>query len=188
MIRLGLTGSIGMGKSTTAAMFAAAGVPVWDADAAVHRLYGAGGAAVEPMRAAFPAAVTDHVDRSALKAILAADPAALSRIEGIVHPLVAADRDQFRPQADLVVYDIPLLFERDIPMDATLLVTAPPALQRARVLARSGMTEETFTLILSRQMPDRDKRARADHVIETLEMDATRLQVHALIRYLRSHA
>lgn len=188
MIRLGLTGSIGMGKSTTAAMFAEAGVPVWDADAAVHRLYGPGGAAVGPMRAAFPAAVTDRVDRIALKAILATDATALTRIEGIVHPLVAQDRERFQPRADLAVYDIPLLFERAIPMDATLLVTAPPAIQRARVLARPGMTEEAFALILSRQMPDRDKRARADHVIETLEVDATRLQVRALIRYLLSHA
>ncbi|MDB6452764.1 dephospho-CoA kinase [Falsirhodobacter sp. 20TX0035] len=188
MIRLGLTGSIGMGKSTTAAMFAGAGVPVWDADAAVHRLYAPGGEAVEPMRAAFPAAVTDHVSRPALKALLAADPTQLVRIEGIVHPLVAEDRERFQPQADLVVFDIPLLFERDIAMDVTLLVTAPHALQRTRVLARPGMTEDTFDLILSRQMPDRDKRARADHVIETLEMDATRLQVQALIRYLCSHA
>lgn len=187
MIRLGLTGSIGMGKSTTAAMFADAGVPVWDADAAVHRLYAAGGAAVASLAAVFPDAVTDHVDRTALKRIIAADPSALARIEAIVHPLVATDRDAF-PQSALTVYDIPLLFEKSIPMDATLLVTAPAALQRTRVMARPGMTAETFAMILSRQMPDAEKRSRADHIIETLDMDATRLQVHALIRYLSFHA
>ncbi|QUS36430.1 dephospho-CoA kinase [Falsirhodobacter algicola] len=190
MIRLGLTGSIGMGKSTTAAMFAAAGVPVWDADAAVHRLYAPGGAAVGPLRAAFPDAVTDGVDRAALKAAIAADPTALTRLEGIVHPLVAADRAAFRPKADLAVFDVPLLYETgaDAGMDAVLLVTAPPALQRARVLARPGMTEAMFATLLSRQLPDADKRARADHIIETLEREATRLQVEALIRYLTSHA
>lgn len=187
MIRLGLTGSIGMGKSTTAAMFAAEGVPVWDADAAVHRLYAPGGAAVAPMRAVFPQAVTDRVDRMALKTAIAADPSALARIEAIVHPLVAADRACV-PPAPLTVFDIPLLFETSIDMDATLLVTAPPALQRARVLKRPGMTEATFAMILARQMPDAEKRKRADHIIETLDMDATRLQVRALIRYLMSHA
>lgn len=187
MIRLGLTGSIGMGKSTTAAMFAEEGVPVWDADAAVHRLYAKSGAAVAPMRTAFPQAVTDHVDRAALKAAIAADPTALSRIEAIVHPLVAADRDGM-PSAPLVVFDIPLLFEKSIPMDVTLLVTAPAALQKARVMARPGMTEDTFWMILSHQMPDAEKRARADHIIETLEPEATRLQVRALIRYLLRHA
>lgn len=187
MIRLGLTGSIGMGKSTTAAMFADAGVPVWDADAAVHRLYAAGGAAVAPLADAFPDAVTDHVDRVALKRIIAADPAALGRIEAIVHPIVTADRNDF-PQAALTVYDIPLLFEKNIEMDATLLVTAPADLQRSRVMARPGMSEDTFALILSRQMPDAEKRSRADHIIETLDRDATRLQVHALIRYLLTHA
>lgn len=187
MIRLGLTGSIGMGKSTTAAMFAAEGVPVWDADAAVHRLYDVGGGAVEPLRAAFPDAVSDHVDRRALKAAIAADPGALRRIEAIVHPLVAADRDRV-PPAPLVVFDIPLLFETSVAMDATLLVTAPAALQRARVLARPGMTAELLAMILARQMPDSEKRSRADHIIETLDMEATRLQVRALIRYLMSHA
>lgn len=188
MIRLGLTGSIGMGKSTTAAMFAEAGVPVWDADAAVHRLYAKGGAAVAPLAAAFPDAVGDHVDRTMLKRIIAADPTALPRLEAIVHPLVAADRNAFRPQAELIVYDIPLLFEKNIRMDVTLLVTAPAALQRARVLARPGMTEDTLAMILARQMPDAEKRSRADHIIETLDLQATRLQVGALIRYLLSHA
>lgn len=187
--RLGLTGSIGMGKSTTATMFADLGLPVWDADAAVHRLYGQGGAAVEPMAAAFPEAVTDHVDRTALKAAIARDPQALARIEAIVHPLVAADRADFAAQVtqDIVVFDIPLLFEKgtEAEMDATLLVTAPPALQRARVLARAGMTEATLAMILSRQMPDEQKRARATHIVETLDLDATRAQVRALVDYIR---
>ncbi len=188
MIRLGLTGSIGMGKSTTAAMFRDAGVPVWDADAAVHRLYTKGGAAVAPMKAAFPDAVTDHVDRTVLRTLIAQDPAALARIEAIVHPLVAADRAAFAPSGDLAVYDIPLLFENGTEgqFDATLLVTAPPALQRARVMARPQMTPAHFAHILSRQMPDADKRARATHIIETLDLDATRAQVHALIAYYRS--
>ncbi|MCJ8140814.1 dephospho-CoA kinase [Falsirhodobacter halotolerans] len=177
-----------MGKSTTAAMFRDAGVPVWDADAAVHRLYAPGGAAVGPMRAAFPQAVTDHVDRAALRARIAQDPAALPRIEAIVHPLVAADRAAFAPPGDLAVFDIPLLFENGTEgaFDATLLVTAPPALQRARVLARPHMTPDHFAAMMARQMPDADKRARATHIIETLDLDATRAQVHALIAYHRS--
>lgn len=186
--RLGLTGSIGMGKTTTARFFAEAGIPVWDADAAVHRLYR--GAAIEPMRAAFPDAVTDHVDRDALKRIIAADPSALTRIETIVHPLVAADRRTFLADADadLILLDIPLLFEKQYEqeMDATLLVTAPPDIQRERVLARPGMTGPALDAILSRQMPDREKRARATHIIETLALDATRAQVHALIDHIRS--
>lgn len=186
--RLGLTGSIGMGKTTTARFFAEAGIPVWDADAAVHRLYR--GAAIEPMRAAFPNAVTDHVDRDALKRIIAADPAALTRIESIIHPLVAEDRRSFiaDADADLILLDIPLLFEKgyEAEMDATLLVTAPPDIQRQRVLARPGMTGPALDAILARQMPDRDKRARATHIIETLALDATRAQVHALIDHIRS--
>lgn len=188
--RLGLTGSIGMGKSTTAAMFRAAGVPVWDADAAVHRLYSAGGAAVAPLAALVPAAVSGgSVSRETLKQALAADPGLLSRIEAIVHPLVAADRAEFAAKtvSDMAVFDIPLLFEKgtEAEMDATLLVTAPPELQRARVLARPGMTEEQFALILSRQMPDRDKRARATHIIETLSLASVEAAVTALIAYIR---
>ncbi|WP_050527033.1 dephospho-CoA kinase [Pseudorhodobacter aquimaris] len=187
--RLGLTGSIGMGKSTTAGFFAAAGVPVWDADAAVHRLYGCGGAAVAPVAAVWPYAVVDGaVDRNALKTIIAADDSALARIESIVHPLVAADRVEFlaNATADIVVFDIPLLFEKgtEVEMDATLLVTAPPALQHARVMARDGMTEAQFQTILARQMPDAEKRARATHIIETLSMDAARACVTALIDYI----
>lgn len=189
--RLGLTGSIGMGKSTTAAFFAEAGVPVWDADAAVHRLYAAGGALVGPVGALCPAAVVaGAVDRAALRDWIGADPTALSRLESIVHPAVAADRAAFvaAAAADIVVLDIPLLFETgaEAGMDATLLVTAPPALQRARVLARGTMTEAQFTAILARQMPDHEKRARATHIIETLGHDAARASVHALLAYIRT--
>ncbi len=162
--RLGLTGSIGMGKSTTAGLLAAEGLPVWDADAAVHRLYEKGGAAVAPIASLCPEAIVDGaVNRPALKAALAQKPSLLAQLETIVHPLVAADRAAFLAQvtADIVVFDIPLLFEKgtEAEMDATLLVTAPPDLQRARVLARPGMTEAQFALILSRQMPDAEKRA-----------------------------
>lgn len=188
--RLGLTGSIGMGKSTTVGLFRDEGLPVWDADAAVHRLYAAGGPAVGPLAALWPAALCEGgIDRAALRAWIAADPAAISQIEKIVHPMVAADRAQFLAEkaADLVVCDIPLLFETGAAgqFDATLVVTAPPELQRARVLARPGMTEESFRLILSRQMPDPEKRSRATHVIETLGLDAVRAAVQALIVYIR---
>lgn len=192
--RLGLTGSIGMGKSTTAAMFAAEGVPVWDADAAVHRLYSPGGGGADALAADFPEAVAGGaVRRDALKDLLARDPARLSRLEARVHPLVAADRDAFlaRCRADLAVLDIPLLFEKgtEALCDATLLVTAPAAVQRARVLARPGMTGAQFALILSRQMPDAEKRARATHIVETLSPDQVRAYVRALIGHLRaSHA
>lgn len=188
--RLGLTGSIGMGKSATAALFRAEGVPVWDADAAVHRLYAPGGAAVGPLGAICPQAVRDGgIDRDALKRWIASDAGALNRIEAVVHPLVAADRAAFLEQAgaDIVVLDIPLLFEKgtEREMDAVLLVTAPPEVQRTRVLARPGMTEAQFDAILARQMPDREKRARADHIIETLGEDAARAAVRALIGYIR---
>ncbi len=188
--RLGLTGSIGMGKSTTAVMFAEAGVAVWDADAAVHRLYANGGAAVAPMAALHPAAVNEGaVDRMALKGWIAKDPSALQQIETVVHPLVAADRAAFlaRAKGDIVVLDIPLLFEKgtEQDVDATLLVTAPAVLQRARVLARPGMTEAQFSAILARQMPDAEKRGRATHIIETLSLDSARAAVLALISYIR---
>lgn len=188
--RLGLTGSIGMGKSTTAGFFAAEAVPVWDADAAVHRLYAPGGAAVAPLAARWPEAVAGGaVDRAALKALIAADPDVLAQVEAIVHPLVAADRTAFvqAVTADIVVLDVPLLFETggDAAMDASLVVTAPPALQRARVMARPGFTEAGLAAILARQMPDREKRARATHIIETLSLDAAQACVRALIAYIR---
>lgn len=187
---LGLTGSIGMGKSTTAAMFADAGLPVWDADAAVHRLYAPGGAAVAPMAKAFPQAVeNDTVDRGRLKVIIADDPSALARIETIVHPLVAADRDAFisRHADQILVLDIPLLFEKglDALCDAVVTVTATPEVQRARVLSRPGMTPDQFALILSRQFPDADKRARSDYVVETLTLDHARGEVDRIVDQIR---
>ena len=185
--RLGLTGSIGMGKSTTAGFFAEAGVPVWDADAAVHRLYTAGGSAVAPLASLYPDALFDGaIDRAVLKSWIATDTTALRRIEAVVHPLVAADRAAFQTAAstDIIVFDIPLLFEKrtEADMDATLVVTAPPALQRARVMARPGMTEEKFAAILALQLPDADKRARADYVIDTgTSLEETRAAVSQLV-------
>lgn len=189
--RLGLTGSIGMGKSTTAALFAAEGLPVWDADAAVHRLYAAGGAAVAAISALCPSAIRDGiVSRETLKQHIAQDPKLLPVIEAVVHPLVAQDRASFlsASMADITVFDIPLLFEKgcEAEMDATLLVTAPPAVQRARVLARPGMTEAQFKLILSRQMPDSEKRARATHIVETLSPEQVAAYVRALIAHIRT--
>jgi dephospho-CoA kinase len=185
--RLGLTGSIGMGKSTTAGFFAAEGIPVWDADAAVHRLYAPGGAAEAPLQAEF--GLKTPIDRAELRQIIGADPTALPRLEAIVHPLVAADRAAFAADcvSDIAVFDIPLLFEKgtEVEMDATLLVTAPPALQRARVLARGTMTEAQFAQILARQMPDVEKRARATHIVETLDLSATQAYVRALIAHIR---
>lgn len=186
---LGLTGSIGMGKSTTAAMFAANGIPVWDADAVVHRLYGVGGAAVAPVAALCPSALKDGgIDRFALKAWISRDPSALGQIEAIVHPLVAADRRAFldlhrRRATPLVILDVPLLFEGDGAqnVDAVAVVSTDPENQRARVLARDTMTEDQFKAILARQIPDTEKRARADFVIDTTTLDATRQAVAKLI-------
>ena len=194
---LGLTGSIGMGKSTTAEMFAAEGVPVWDADAAVHRLYARGGAGVAAIQRLYPDAIVDNaVDRRTLKEWIARDPNALSRIEAAIHPLVAADRADFIAQASkegspLVLLDIPLLFETGAEkwLDATVVVTAPAAIQRCRVLARPGMTEAQLEAILRRQMPDEEKRARATHIVETVTLDAARAAVRDLIaRIGRDHA
>jgi dephospho-CoA kinase len=187
---LGLTGSIGMGKSTTARMFTDLGVPVWDADACVHALYAQGGAAVAPIAAAFPQAIRDGaVDRAALKTILSTDKQALSRLESIVHPLTTQSRAAFvaaHPQAPLILLDIPLLFETgaDQACDAVLVVTTPPELQRARVLERGTMSPEALDLILSRQMPDAEKRARADYVIETRTLEQTRAAVQELVAKL----
>lgn len=188
---LGLTGSIGMGKSTTAGFFRDAGVPVWDADAAVHGLYAAGGAAADALAPVFPAAVNSDgsVDRGRLRALLAKDPSLIDTLNALVHPIVAQDRQMFLDRhqtAPLVVVDVPLLFETkgDAYCDATLVVTADPEVQRSRVLAR-GMSEADFTMILSRQMPDAEKRARADHVIETRTPEQTRTDVLALIAQLQ---
>lgn len=184
---LGLTGSIGMGKSTTAGFFRELGVPVWDADAAVHRLYAKGGAAVGPVGALCPDALRGGaVDRAELKAWIARDGGALARLEAVVHPLVAADRAEFVAQADapLIVLDIPLLFETGAQVDGVLVVTAPPEVQRARVLARAGMDDAQLETVLARQMPDAEKRARADFVIETRDMDSARAAVQDLVARL----
>ena len=189
---LGMTGSIGMGKSTTAGFFADAGVPVWDADAEVHRLYAAGGAAAEPLAALCPAALREGaIDRAALKDWIARDPEALRKIERVVHPLVGQSRERFiaahrDANTPLILLDIPLLFESggDRLCDATLTVSAPAEEQRARVLARPGMTNAHFQTILAKQLPDAEKRARATHVIETRTLEQTRQEVLELIEKL----
>jgi dephospho-CoA kinase len=191
VIVLGLTGSIGMGKSTTARLFADEGVPVWDADAAVHRLYARGGAAVAPVGEAFPGVVQDGaVDRKALSARVHGDPAGFQRLEAIVHPLVAHDRQAFLDEArasgaPVAVLDIPLLFETGAAdhMDAVVVVSAPAHVQRQRVLARPGMDEARFAALLERQTPDAHKRARADFVVDASKgIDPARLQVREILR------
>ncbi|MGN6619743.1 MAG: dephospho-CoA kinase [Sphingomonas sp.] len=191
MIQLGLTGSIGMGKSTVAAMFEARGVPVFDADAAVHRLQGPGGRLVAEIEARFPDTTGPAgVDRTALAEAVLGDPAALRRLEALVHPALAPDRAAFHAAhaaAPLVVLDIPLLFETggDGAVDKIAVVSAPAAIQRARVLARPGMTTDRFEAILARQMPDSEKRERADFIIDTgAALDATRAEVDAVIACL----
>lgn len=170
---LGLTGSIGMGKSTVAAMFKSAGVPVFDADAEVRALQGAGGVLVPAIERAFPGTTGRcGVHRETLGARVFGDPAALARLEAIVHPAIAEERARFlhqHAQASILVFDIPLLFEKGgaIAVDAVVVVSAPAAIQRARVLARPGMTPERFEQILALQLPDSEKRARADHIIDT---------------------
>lgn len=190
MILLGLTGSIGMGKSTTTAMFADLGAVVWNADDAVHGLYASGGAAVEPVGAAFPGVIVDGaVDRTRLAEALGREETAFRRLEAIVHPLVAQGRAEDLDAARaagtrLAVLDIPLLFETggDQSVDAVVVVTAGPAIQAERVLARPGMTRERFDAILARQMPDAEKRARADFVIDTGRgFDAARADVEAIV-------
>lgn len=188
--RLALTGSIGMGKSTTAAMFRDLGVPVWDADETVHRLYAKGGAAVGPIAALLPDAIRDGaVDRGRLRSALKTDPELLRRLETVVHPLVAADRARFcadHADAPLVLLDIPLLYETggETQVDAVLVVSTDPEAQRQRVMSRPGMTGDLFRQILSRQVPDAEKRTRADHVIETNTLEQTRKAVAELVRKL----
>ena len=192
---IGLTGSIGMGKSTTAAMFRDAGVPVYDADAAVHDLYDAGGAAVGPVGEAFPGVVKDgRVDREELRKRVLGHPEELKRLNAIVHPLVGRDRVGFFQKAeaegaDMVVLDIPLLFETGghANVDAVVVVSAPPEVQRERVLARPGMTPERLDAILAQQMADAEKRARAHFVVDTGRgLEAAREQVRDIIRQLRA--
>ncbi|QNE05568.1 dephospho-CoA kinase [Croceicoccus marinus] len=185
---LGLTGSIGMGKSTVAAMFRDCGVPVFDADAEVHRLQGPGGLLVPAIEEAFPGTTgPEGVKRAELGAIVFADPQALKRLEAIVHPAVAEERFAFMEanrDAPLIVFDIPLLYEKTGTrgLDAVAVVSAPPAEQRRRVLARPGMTETKFAEILALQKPDAEKRERADHVIENGgSLNDTRKQVEALV-------
>jgi dephospho-CoA kinase len=188
MIVLGLTGSIGMGKSTAAGFFTDAGAPVHDADAVVHRLYS--GEAVPEIEAAFPGTTHDgKVDRVRLGERVLGDPAALGRLEAIVHPLVRRDEERFLAAAEaagaeVAVLDIPLLFESggERRCDAVVVVSAPPDVQRARVLARPGMTQEKLARVLSRQMPDTEKRARADFVVDSSQdFDSTRAQVRAIL-------
>jgi dephospho-CoA kinase len=174
MIVAGLTGSIAMGKSETAKMIAAKGIPVFDSDAAVHEMYAAGGEAVEPLRGVVPEAIGhDGVDRRKLASLVQTDPALLKRIEAIVHPLVRARQATFLADAarhaELAVLDIPLLFEtgREKEVDVVIVVSADQEQQRKRALTRSGMTTEKLDFILSRQVPDAVKRAKADYVIDT---------------------
>ncbi|MEM9178623.1 MAG: dephospho-CoA kinase [Pseudomonadota bacterium] len=190
MIILGLTGSIGMGKSTTAKMFAEAGFPVYDADAAVHALYEKGGAAVGPLSERFGDILKDDgVDRAALRAKVVDDPDAMKDLEAIVHPLVGLSQMRFRQQAleskkSFAVLDIPLLFETggDARCDHVAVVTAPADVQKARVLLRGEMTEDEFENIRAKQTPDAEKRARADFVISTaFGFDFTRAHVQAII-------
>jgi dephospho-CoA kinase len=190
MIVLGLTGSIGMGKSTTASMFADAGAVVWNADTAVHQLYARGGAAVGPVGEAFPGVVLDGaVDRNRLAEVLGQDRDGFQRLEAIVHPLVLNGRQADLAAAEargvkLAVLDVPLLFETggDAAVDAVVVVTAPAAVQAERVLARSGMTRERFEAILSRQRPDAEKRRRADFIIDTsLGLEAARARVEEIV-------
>lgn len=187
---IGLTGSIGMGKSTTAQMFADLGCPVFDADAAVHAMYAKGGRAVPLIRAVFPDAIKDGaVDRKTLGDHMRADPLNLKVLESFIHPWVGEARQRFFALAKsdgvkAVVFDVPLLFETggDAKVDATVVVTAPVAVQRERVMSRPGMTEELFQMILSKQMPVAEKRARADYIISTdAGFDAARRQVKSVL-------
>jgi len=189
MVILGLTGSIGMGKSTTAGFFAEAGAPVHDADAAVHQLYA--GAAAAAIEAAFPGTTAGgKVDRVRLSEQVLEDPAALKRLEAIVHPLVRRDEERFLQAAEgagatVAVLNIPLLFETggETRCDAVVVVSAPPEMQRARVMERPGMTEEKFASLLGKQVPDAEKRQRADFVVDTSkDLDSTRAQVRAILQ------
>jgi dephospho-CoA kinase len=187
---IGLTGSLAMGKSETAKLFAAEGVAVHDADAVIHKLYGKGGAAVAPLAQLFPEAVKDGaVDRAALSALVAGNPAALAKLEALVHPLAAAARDAFLQAAasnntPIVLLDIPLLFETgaEAGLDALVVASAPQTAQRARALQRPGMTAEKFESLLARQMPDVEKRARAHYVVVTDQgLDHARQQVRMIL-------
>lgn len=195
MLLVGLTGSIGMGKSETAKMFREAGLAVYDADAAVHALYAKGGAAVEPIGAAFPGVVKDGaIDRDALSGHVVGDAEAMKRLEAIIHPLVGRAQLQWLLDAEnngatMVILDVPLLYETggEGRVDVIVVVSAPYETQRERVLARPGMTEEKFEGILARQVPDKEKCARADFVIDTNQgLDPARQQVADIIEALKT--
>jgi dephospho-CoA kinase len=188
MIILGLTGSIGMGKSTTAKLFAEAGVPVYDADATVHSLYE--GEAVSAIEAAFPGTTADgKVDRSRLSARVVHDPAAMKQLEQIVHPMLGASRQKFLSEAEqagapVAVVDVPLLFETggEKRVDAVVVVTTTPEVQRARILARDNMTPEKLDAILARQLPDAEKRKRAHFVVDTSHgLDPVRARIRDIL-------
>lgn len=190
---IGLTGSIGMGKSTVSAMFADEGVAMFDADASVHAMQAAGGELVDEIEAAFPGTTGPNgVDRQALGAAVLGDRDKLAILEGIIHPAVGRKRAAFLEEHrddDMILFDIPLLFEKggEKAVDVSVVVSAPFAMQRERVLARPGMSEEKFAHILSLQMADSDKRERADHIIDTGQSVAeTREQVRTLVKYLRA--
>ena len=194
---VGLTGSIGMGKSETAKMFAKLGVAVFDSDAAVHKLYAKGGAAVPPVGRAFPQAMENGaIDRAALSSLLARDETLLPRLEAIVHPLVRAEQERFlatcRAQDEaLAVLDIPLLFEtgREKDVDVVVVVSAPAEVQRARALARPGMTEAKLDAILARQTPDAEKRRRADFIVDSGQgLEHAFAQVRRIVQSLREDA
>jgi dephospho-CoA kinase len=188
MIILGLTGSIGMGKSTTAKLFAEAGVPVYDADATVHKLYE--GEAAPSIEAAFPGTTVDgKVDRARLSAQVVHDPAAMKQLEQIVHPMLGASRQKFLHDAEasgapVAVVDVPLLFETggEKRVDAVVVVTTTPEIQRERILARDNMTGEKLAAILARQLPDPEKRKRADFVVDTSHgLDPVRTRIHDIL-------
>lgn len=192
---LGLTGSIGMGKTTTAGMFKDFGCPVFDADAAVHALYDKGGEAVPLIKAVFPDAVKDgKVDRKILGVHMREDPLNLQVLESFIHPMVGTRRQNFleeagRDKADIVVFDVPLLFETggDKHVDAVVVISAPASVQKERVMARPGMTVDLFNMIMSRQMPDAQKREKADFIIMTDQgLDAAREQVQSVLQDIRN--
>ena len=196
MIKLGLTGSIGMGKSTTASMFSARGVPVYDADAAVHKVYAPGGAAVKAVSEAFPDVLDAQggIDRSKLRERVVGDSEAMKRLEQIIHPIVSGLQVSFLEKtasqgAEIIVLDVPLLYETggDKRVDYVVVVTAPEDVQRERVLARGQLTPAQLGEILTRQLPDKEKRQRADFVIDTsLGLEYAEAQVDAVLRTLRS--
>jgi dephospho-CoA kinase len=190
MFKLGLTGSIGMGKTTTASIFSALGCDVWDADAAVHRLYAKGGAAVAPMSGAFSQVIEEGaVSRAQLRSLISADPLALKSIEKIVHPLLVQDRADFvaGSQSDILVFDIPLLFETggDANMDGVACVWTTAEVQQERVMQRGTMSMEQFEVIRAKQLPTHEKRDRSDFVIITDTIEHARVQVQNVLTEIR---